>query len=83
MENKRDISGCFINLFKNVKMETLPVFWIDAMDISNTSSKEINAKGNNLLAFFWIGNFTISGDAIFCATDCTDFRFNGDAFGMS
>jgi hypothetical protein len=61
-------------------VETFPIFWIDAVDVANASSEEINAKGDDLLALFWVSDFTVSGDAIFGSTDSTDLSLDGEAF---
>ncbi len=80
MEDEGDATGGFLNLGKGIKFEAGPIFGINAVDISNAGGEEVDAKGDDLLAFFGIGDFAIGGDTVFGATDRTDFGFDGEAF---
>ena len=82
MEDEGDTTGRLLDLFEGVEVEAVPVFGIDAVDVADTSSEEVDAEGDDLGAFFGIGDFTVGGDAVLGAADGADFGFDGEAFVM-
>ena len=83
MKDKWKITDALLDSLKLVKGEALPVSWVDAVNVADTASKEVNAQVSNLCALLRISKLTLSGYAVLGAADAADLCLNRNALCMS
>ena len=82
MKNERHCACLLLNLCKNLKVETCPVFGILAVDVTDACCEHCNTEICNHLAFCGICNLTAAYNTVFLAADSAYLSFNGNTLSL-
>ena len=82
VKDKRNVVRRGMDPLESIEVESLPIGRIDAVDVSDTGGKEVDAQSGDLGALFGVGDLAIRRDAVLGSADGTDFGLDGEALVM-
>ena len=65
-----------MDALQSFKVQALPVGGVNAVDVADASSQEVNAQSGDLGALFGVSDFAVADYAVLNAADGTNFGFD-------
>ena len=54
MQDQRNVVGCLVDTIQSLEVQTLPVGRVDAMDVADAGSQEVDAQSGDLCALLGV-----------------------------
>ena len=81
MQNQRNVVGGLVDAVQSLEVQTLPVCRVDAVNVADAGSQEVDAQSGDLCTLFGISNLASAYNAVLNAADGADLGL--DAHTMS
>ena len=72
MQNQRNVVGGLVDAVQSLEVQTLPVCGVDAVDVADAGSQEVDAQSGDLCALLGISNLASAYNAVLNAADGAD-----------
>ena len=82
MQNQRNVVGGLVDAVQSLEVQTLPVCGVDAVDVADAGSQEVDAQSGDLCALFGISNLAGAYNAVLNAADGADLGLDAQALGV-
>ena len=79
MQDQRNVVGGLVDAVQSLEVQALPVCGVDAVDVADAGSQEVNAQSGDLCALFGVSDLAGTHDAVLDAADGADLGLDAHA----
>src|SRR5699024_1716363 len=83
VQDQRNVVGRLVDAVESLEVQALPVVGVDAVDVADAGSQEVNAQSGDAGALLGIGDLAGTDNAVLDAADGTDLGLDGQALVVS